>query len=356
MLGAQSSLCAPIVKLSLCIATFNRAHFIADTLDSILSQMEAGIEVVVVDGASSDGTAELMADFCLNHREIVYHREPINSGVDADYDKAVSYATGRYCWLMSDDDLLKPGAIRRILAATDSLPDLIVVNAEVGNADFSVVLEEQLLHFPCDVSFSNSSKDQFLADVGAYLSFIGCVVIAKDKWMTRDRVSYYGTLFIHVGVIFQEPVLDHIAVISEPLIKIRYGNAMWTGRSFEIWMFKWPKLVWSLPQYSDIAKRSVCREYPWRSLKTLFHQRAIGSYSVNEFCNFLELGRHKLTSPIAWLISRFPASVANFIMVLYFLIRAKKARMALYDLLHSRHASWVSFTAARIFGLKHLSD
>ncbi|MDO8754171.1 MAG: hypothetical protein Q7J80_09795, partial [Anaerolineales bacterium] len=127
-----------------------------------------------------------------------------------------------------------------------------------------------------------------------------------------------------------------------------------TPRGFEIWMFKWPQLIWSFPEYSDDAKRAVCRKQPWRSIKALFHQRAMGSYSVNEFRKFWPGSRHSLESRAAWLISRFPASVANFIMVFYFSLRAKTSGMALYDLLHSRHATAASFKLAEAFGVKPL--
>ena len=40
-------------------------------------------------------------------RPLRYFRESVNSGVDRDYDKAVGYASGEYCWLMTDDDLLQ---------------------------------------------------------------------------------------------------------------------------------------------------------------------------------------------------------------------------------------------------------
>lgn len=354
MADSSSRQACPAVKLSLCIATLNRARFIGETLDSILNQMEDGVQLVVVDGASSDNTAEVMAQYCAGHPQIVYRRESTNSGVDADYDKAVGYATGEYCWLMTDDDLLKPGAVRRVLAAIAGNPDLIVVNAEVRSADLSEVMEKRRLDVSIDVHYTTADKEQFLKDTGAYLSFIGCVVVKRDRWMSRDRSTYYGSLFIHVGVIFQKPSLDNVVVISDPLIKIRYGNAMWTARGFEIWMFKWPQLVWSFPEYSDDAKRAVCREQPWRSAKALFHHRAMGSYSISEFLKFWPGVNRKLENPAAWLISQFPAPAANFIMVFYFSLKAKTSGMALYDLLHSRHATRASFKLAEVFGVRIL--
>jgi glycosyltransferase involved in cell wall biosynthesis len=82
------------IKLSICIATYNREKFIAETLDSILSQMQPGIEVVIVDGASPDNTCQVIAPYLQRYPEIHYYRELENSGVDMDYDKAVVYAKG----------------------------------------------------------------------------------------------------------------------------------------------------------------------------------------------------------------------------------------------------------------------
>lgn len=354
MEGHSSAQARSAVRLSICIATFNRARFIGQTLDSIVGQIEEGVEVVIVDGASADDTGEVLARYSAQYPQIVYRREPTNSGVDADYDKAVTYATGEYCWLMTDDDLLKAGAISRVLGAIRSGPDLVVVNAEVRSADLLVVMEGRRLSVSGEVRYPASRRNEFLKEVGSYLSFIGCVVIRKENWMIRERAAYYGSLFIHVGVIFQQPSLDDVVVIGDPLIEIRYGNAMWTPRGFEIWMFKWPTLIWSFPEYPDDAKRAVCRKQPWRSLKALFHQRAMGSYSIIEFQKFWPPNMNGLESGAAWLISRFPAAVANFIMVFYFSLRAKTSAMALYDLLHSRHATAASFKLAAAFGVKPL--
>lgn len=337
-------------KLSICIATYNRGKFIGETLDSILVQMEPGVEVVVVDGASPDNTPEVMAQYSLQYPEIRYFREELNSGVDADFDKAVGYAKGNYCWLMTDDDLLKPGSIIKVLSLLGGEEDLIVVNSEVRNVDLSVVFENKRLVLDIDRRYRAADSEDFFADIAGYLSFIGCVVIRRACWLARNRFAYYGTLFIHVGVIFQNPPIANVRVIAEPLIIIRYGNAMWTSRSFEIWMFKWPKLIWSFPDFSDTVKRKVCRREPWRSVKALFHNRALGAYTVVEFQKYWPGDVGKVERVIAYLLSIFPASLANFIMVFYFSRLAKPAQIALHDLLYSRNSGVLSRFLARSLG------
>src|SRR5688572_31057917 len=176
---------AALPRISICIATYNRGRFIAETLDSIVPQLVPTVEVVVVDGGSIDDTASVVEPYLRANRALRYVREAVNSGVDRDYDKAVSYARGEYCWLMTDDDLLEPDAIACVLSALDAAPDLVVVNAQVQTADLSGTLMHRFLAFQADREYSSGSEE-FFADVANYLSFIGGVVIRRMAWLERN--------------------------------------------------------------------------------------------------------------------------------------------------------------------------
>lgn len=337
-------------KLSICIATFNRGMFIGDTLDSILALMEPDVELVIVDGASSDNTPEVILQYLALHPELRYYREPENSGIDRDYDKAVGYAVGEYCWLMTDDDLLRPGAIQRVLSAIDEGHDLVVMNAEVMSVDFAQRLAVRL---PDNIEerYGTGDKELFFTRTAKYLSFIGAIIIRRHLWLARDRVTYYGTLFIHVGVVFQHPPIETIKVIAEPLIMIRLGNAMWTARGFEIWMFKWPQLIWSFPDFSNDAKEAISPREPWRQVMRLVFYRAIGGYDITAYHQYLKDRVTGLSHVKFLAIAIFPAKVANFISVIYCLFKGASSRMALYDLSRSKHASWASRFVLRYFKL-----
>jgi len=338
-------------RLSICIATYNRAKFIGETLDSILGQMAPGVELLVVDGASTDDTPELMARYLSRHPEIRYLREQVNSGVDRDYDKAVGYARGQYCWLMSDDDLLKPGAIQRVLSALDGKTELIVANTDIWNADFSERLLDRRLELAADVDYAESERERFFVDTANQLSFIGCVIISRAFWLARDRASYYGTLFIHVGVIFQHPAIRAARVIAEPLVSIRDGNANWAPRTFEIWAMKWPELIWSFPDFPDAAKHAVCPREQWRRFKFVFYHRAMGSYSLAEFRKYLSARTQGTAWISAWAVAAFPGKAANLIVVLYYFLLKRASRLQVFDVLCSRYASAASRFVAHVLGL-----
>src|SRR6266571_4898125 len=99
------------------MATRNRAKFIGPTLESILVQATEEVEIVVLDGASTDNTEEVIRRYQARFPRLRYCRQETNMGIDRDFAKAVDLANGDYCWLFCDDDLFKPGAMRVVLEA-----------------------------------------------------------------------------------------------------------------------------------------------------------------------------------------------------------------------------------------------
>jgi glycosyltransferase involved in cell wall biosynthesis len=327
-----------MTRLSVCIATFNRAGLIGETLRSIVPQMTDETELVIVDGASTDTTADVVQEFAGADERIRYHRLDKNSGVDKDFNTAVEIARGHYCWLMSDDDLLKPGAVARVMSALESSPSLVIVNAETRTPDLRSVLKPNMLRISQDERYAPSEGEQLFIRAGQYLSFIGCVVIRRDLWLSRNRDPYYGSLFIHVGVIFQRRLPGDAIVLSEPLISIRYGNAMWTPRSLEIWMFKWPALVWSFTDFSEGARDRVYRRKPYLRLSTLALFRAKGALGLTNYARSIA---PNISSPLrklaGYAIAATPGVLVNTIISLILRSRPTREEMPLFELRTSPH-------------------
>lgn len=323
--------------LSICIATRNRGAFISETLLNIASQLTEQVEIVVLDGASSDDTTAVVTGLQTQIPNLRYFRKDKNGGVDADYDDAVSKATGEYCWLMSDDDLLKPGAIAAVLNAISRRPSLIVVNAELCTLDFSRLIDERRLMISEDQDYAADELEDLFVDASGYLSYIGAVVINRAVWLARDRTTYYGSYFIHVGVIFQAPLPRGAIVLSDPLISIRFGNTVWRPKEFEIRMIRWTDLVWSLNGISDSVKARIYRREPWLSIKSLFFYRAKGTYGPTEYKQWL-IPRlsSKRNRAVALFIAYFPGIVANLAGLLYCMGNYRDARVHFLDMKVSR--------------------
>ena len=324
--------------LSICIATRNRIELLTEVIDSALPQLGEQVEIVVVDGASSDKTPSAMAELAAQDSRIRYFREEENGGIDRDYDKAVGYATGTYCWLMSDDDLFLPGAIARVLAASKDDPSLIVVDAQVRDCNQSGLLLENRLNLNADQVYGTDELEPLFIATARQLSFIGSVIVQRSLWLARQREPYFGSYFIHVGVIFQKPLPQGAVVLTSPCLSIRYGNASWTSRSFEIWVFKWPWIVWSLPTVSASAKRSVVMERPYESVRELILLRSKGAYSTGEYHRWVASGPStKAKKLMCVAIAMVPGTLLNLLAITYVLVFSRARRFALIDLIDSHY-------------------
>ena len=320
------------VKLSICIATLNRAKYIGQTLDSIVPQLTAESEVVIVDGASIDNTSEVVNTYSAQHKNIRYFRLNKKGGVDADYCKTIEFARGEYCWLMSDDDLMDATALSKVFQALDTAPDLLLINSQIKSIDFQVILEERRLKIYNDLEFGSEEFEHFFRTTANYLSFIGAVIIKRSIWLEREKEKYFGSCFIHMGVIFQKPFSGTIKVLSNPLIFIRNGNAQWTNRSFHIWMFKWPKLIWSFLSFSDEVKLQIVHKKPWTMFKKLILLRALGRYTWSEFKFLIASERFSIIGFVkAFVIVLVPICVLNTL-AKFFYIYVRKDLVTAADL------------------------
>jgi len=95
-----------MAKVSLIISTFNRPHLLPRCVNSAL-QAGSNVEVIVVDDASSDETANV----CQTISDIKYIRLDSNRGVAGARNEGLRACTSKYVGFLDDDDLRLPNSI-----------------------------------------------------------------------------------------------------------------------------------------------------------------------------------------------------------------------------------------------------
>lgn len=103
------------VWLSILTPVFNVEPYLAACLQSISSQMTDGVEVILLDDRSTDGSPRLCAEFCERSRGAVRlfsHKE--NRGVGASRNALLESAAGDYVWYVDSDDMILPGTVARL--------------------------------------------------------------------------------------------------------------------------------------------------------------------------------------------------------------------------------------------------
>ena len=307
--------------LTICIATHNRADHLKNTLNNIVDQTKHfnDIQILITDGNSTDETELVVNKFTAFHPDIKYLKLTEKGGVDKDYDLAVQNAQGKYCWLFTDDDLIKAGSIKKIHGFLSENPDLMIINSAICDYSLSHTLKRSAIDIQENIRFNfmNSGRDAFFKICGTYISFIGAIIIKRSLWTENPRSNFYGTRFIHVGVISTLKESTNILAIAEPFIKIRLGNAEWRQISFKIWTQLWPNLIWSIPHIEESTKRSICKKDPSKCLKFLFWLRGLGHYSKKEFDVYISPKPQSINKIIAVSIALLPQSIPYFIYYIY---------------------------------------
>lgn len=113
-----------MIKISIITAVYNCNNTIAETIESILSQDYANIELIVIDGGSSDGTLDKLNDYC-NQIDVLIS-EPDRGIYDA-LNKGLGLATGDVIGFLHADDLyFDKGVLTKIVNAfSDKYVDVV---------------------------------------------------------------------------------------------------------------------------------------------------------------------------------------------------------------------------------------
>lgn len=314
-------------KLSICICTFNRAKLIGAIIESIVIQLTEECELLVFDNGSTDETEQVVARYARGCARLRYVRHSPNLGIDRGYDRAIECATGEYCWLMPDDDVVKPGALSRILKALQSSPSVLFVNVESRNFDLSQVLQPRWLAFGEDRVYRTNEIDTLFEEMGDALKYLGCCIIRRELWLGRERAQYYGSLYIHIGVIFQRPLPGDAVVVVQPCIIYRWGNAhAWSSQLFETLILNLPALVQTL-SVSDSARRKLCSSKPWTSFQELLFCRAKGCYSLSEYRRLVRPKLHSIREAvIPVVVALLPGLLVNAWFVSFYSITGRLYR------------------------------
>ncbi len=107
-------------KLSISIPTWNRAKYLHELLNLLVSQikeykLENQIEIIVSDNASDDNTMSVIKEFTNSLFFIIYSRNDTNIGAKCNVLKSMYIANGEYVMLIGDDDRIRNNCLIEIL-------------------------------------------------------------------------------------------------------------------------------------------------------------------------------------------------------------------------------------------------
>lgn len=197
--------------LSLCIPTYKRAEILRENLRGIYEQLKtvdtSEVELIVSDNCSPDNTHEVVASMKELGMPIIYNRNDENIGADRNFLKCMRMATGKYMYLLGDDDFLEDNAIVRLLNVLRGHEYGLVYIDTRNELDGSVKEYQDLSEFIKQVSYF-------------YTFMSGCVFRTEAVKCVENSERYIATNLLQMPFYLQSTFMSNInAVIKFPILK-----------------------------------------------------------------------------------------------------------------------------------------
>ncbi|WP_348267232.1 glycosyltransferase [Edaphobacter paludis] len=318
----------PESAVSVLVPTYNRAHFLPETLDSILSQTYSPAEIIVVDDGSTDDTQDVVSRL---YPKVKYHRIN-NSGVCTARNIAASFATSPYIAFCDSDDLWRQDKLEKQM-------ELHLRHPEVQHSftNFSIVTEG---NWARETKF-DGARPTFFAHCEKALDFaLICGASLYDELLTfqpifpsttlmsRDFFYRIGGYKDSLGRVLSEDLefalrcVQHapIGIITEPVVGIRKHTSNFSGSTFATTCGEIEILNYALQNHSvtESTKELLADQIALRRVGASY-----GAFSAGRFTACKELLSaipNRYLTPklrLKLLISNSPEPIARFLQKLF---------------------------------------
>jgi len=202
-------------KIEVLVLTYNRAHLIASTLESLLAQRLSPSRICVLDNGSTDNTVEIVRSFQMRGIELLMRK---TNDPRACWTDLQSIAQGPWTMLFHDDDLLHPEYLQHAGSAIAKHRDITVVvsgmrvYANPERVEWSKVCEE---------NHQKLTARQLATSLYAGFPMPFCSTIYRTDVLKQTKIQ-----FTKFGKIFDRPFVLDVAqggalLFLDPYVKYR---------------------------------------------------------------------------------------------------------------------------------------
>lgn len=234
--------------ISVTIVTWNSSRDIVRCLDALAGQTTTPREVVVLDNASSDDSAQLVVSHPL---PVQFIQSDLNLGFTAGHNRAIAKTSGEWVLVLNPDVVLAPDFLNQCLAATK---DRESVGAVAG----------KLLRMPSSLpgDFSAGFPDDLWQ--GGVIDSTGILVTPQCRHLDRgaaepDRGQYEQSEYVFgvsgAAAFYRRTMLDRTAVAGEFFDEDFFSFREDADLSWRSQLMGWDTIYW--PRARAFHRRSV---------------------------------------------------------------------------------------------------
>jgi GT2 family glycosyltransferase len=193
----------PDFELSVTVCSWNTLEDLRRCLASLrAASEEANFEVIVVDNASRDGSAEMVAT---EFPDVTLVRSPVNLGFTGGHNLALKARKGRHAALFNSDTVVHPGAMGSLVSVLRNRPDVGIVAPKLLNPDGTLQYSCRRFPNPVAAAFRNTFLGRWFPDnrlVRDYLMQDFDHESPKEvDWVSGAALVVRGEALDHVGML-----------------------------------------------------------------------------------------------------------------------------------------------------------
>lgn len=314
--------------LSICIPTFNRAALLDRQLAWLFKEIQAlghECEVIVSDNCSEDDTPVVVQKWqaAFSHTTFRSNRNPKNLGWMHNFLYCLNAASGRYTWIIGDDDVIYDGALAQVIKTLKERTDLslLYLNFSDYNPETGVVKSQHW--FDPDLEDANSQDGKAIFqkciqdNIGSVI-FISATVFrtqyareAQQQW--PEAMENWAGLAYWNGYCAAK---GSVLVTRKNYLECTIGVSYWQKDPrawFRICHWDIPEVYVKLQQVG--YSRRFCRKMILQTLKNDFSRPKLLTNLKYYFWCFLTAPRWFIKVVVAYinflLISIFHSSAQN---------------------------------------------
>ncbi|MCH9626114.1 MAG: Undecaprenyl-phosphate 4-deoxy-4-formamido-L-arabinose transferase [Chlamydiales bacterium] len=217
-------------KLSIIISCYNYAHFLKESIDSILKQDYTDYELILIDDGSSDTTWEILQTYQAQNSSIRIFQNHVNQGLFAAYKSGWREAKGEYIHFFSADDVYRPSCLSKMMRLFEKNPQLRLVCTDIEYFQKNSQKTTKLLDNQTEPQIYTPKEMVPLFELtNFWVPGLTCIVknetLKKHGYLDPKLENISDWYCFHKIALF-----EGIGYIPEPLIAMRLHDETYTAR------------------------------------------------------------------------------------------------------------------------------
>ena len=308
-----------VPKVSVCIPVYNGSDYIAESIESVLSQTYKDFQLIIIDNCSTDNTEEIVRKF--QDPRISYVCNTQNLGLVGNENRCLDLANGEYVHILHHDDIMLPDNLERKVNLLDEHPRVGFVHSNIFLIDEKgEIVADNIWYKGSRQDYIKNGREVFEKSLG-YLHlgasiFIGSVLARRKCY---EHLGGFSSELPHCHdseMWMRMSLYYDVACIGTPLVKYRvhqisasskwgdYSSIAYFKEHYSTAMMILNRCSNHIPE-SNKLKRQVSFSFAERSVNLANAALLNGDFSTGKkfFKEAVRMSPLILKNPFFWIVA-----------------------------------------------------